>query len=36
VQRCSGRALLEAVLKAQKDSHGGLLGDDFTAILIEG
>jgi len=31
-----GRTAIEMLLKAQRDSHGGLLGDDFTAVLIEG
>jgi len=31
-----GRDLLQALLEAQKNSHRGVLGDDFTALLVEG
>lgn len=36
MDRHRGRPLLEALVKAQKDSHRGVLGDDFTALLVEG
>lgn len=36
VDRHRGRDLLEALVKAQKDSHRGVLGDDFTALLVQG